>query len=286
MQILMDHLSREEAETFGLVLQASGVAYQSIQSAGEWTILVADDKLAPAVDLIQTYLQENKKTQPAAHRPGAAFTKTFAGLWGSLVLLTVHVAVFRSQDAKSFVQVYGASARLILDGEWYRCITSLLLHADSVHLIGNITGIALFGSAVCSVVGWGMGWCLILLSGALGNWINAWFYQTGHVSIGASTAVFGAVGLLAAYQFIAKIQVAGERHRAFLPLAGGLALLALLGAAVRTDVMAHLFGFLSGLTIGTVYCLSVRRSLNPPYQLAAMMITLAVLVGAWASPLR
>ena len=285
MQTLMANLNREEVDTFGLVLQASGIAYQSVYGADGWDLRVDEEMLMPAADLIRIYLQENKSKFSTEREPAVAFGKTFAGLWGALVIAAVHVAVFSNHDAASFVQAYGSSAQQILNGEWYRCITSLLLHADAVHLVGNIVGIGLFGSAVCSVMGWGMGWGLMLLSGALGNWINAWFYQTGHVSIGASTAVFGAVGLLSAFQFITKIRVAGERHRAFLPLAGGLALLALLGAAVRTDVMAHLFGFFSGLVMGGIYRLAVKRPARLPMQLAIMAMTLAALVGAWLAPL-
>jgi rhomboid protease GluP len=134
-------------------------------------------------------------------------------------------------------------------------------------------------------MGWGVGWAVMLTSGMLGNLANAYFYQTGHLSIGASTTVFGAVGVLSAYQFIKKINLRGERYQAFLPIAAGMALLAFLGAARQTDIMGHLFGFLSGLVLGMMYCLFVKQSLRWPYQIGALTLVVTVLAGAWFYPI-
>lgn len=285
MQILLDDLSNEEAKTYGLVLLSSGIEYQSVKSRNGWELRVNDDVHASAVELIQTYLRENRSFQPSRKKHSMEYPKTFSGLWGAVVILSIHVAVSSGHDARSFAAVYGSSARHILSGEWYRCATSLLLHADYVHLVGNIAGIAVFGTAVCSVMGWGVGWIMMLASGMLGNLINASFYQTGHLSIGASTTVFGAVGLLSAYQFIKKIKMRGERYQAFLPLAAGMALLAFLGAARQTDIMGHLFGFLAGLGLGVLYCFFVKQPLRWPYQVGALLMVVAGVAGAWFYPI-
>ena len=285
MQILLADLSKAEAQTFGLVLLSSGIDYQVRKDPDGWQILVNEDVYDSAGVLVQTYLNENRPLRAVPDIQAGKYAKTFAGLWGSLVILTFHVAISSGHDARSFIQTYGSSARRILDGEWYRSATSLLLHGDYVHLAGNIAGLGVFGTAVCSVMGWGVGWALILLTGMLGNLVNAGFYQTGHNAIGASTAVFGAVGLLSAYQFIKKIMLAGERYQAFLPIGAGFALLAFLGAAVQTDIMGHLFGFLSGLVVGTAYAVFVKRPLRRSYQTGALLLTIGVLAGAWLYPI-
>jgi membrane associated rhomboid family serine protease len=83
--------------------------------------------------------------------------------------------------------------------------------------------------------------------------MTAGWYQKAHLSIGASTAVFAAVGLSAALMF----RIYKKRHerswRSWTPVAGGLALLGLMGAAPHTDLAAHLFGFVSGLVFGVIY---------------------------------
>src|SRR6185369_4433376 len=101
------------------------------------------------------------------------------------------------------------------------------LHADLTHLLSNVTIGGIFIILLCRELGSGLAWSLLLGSGALGNLVNALVQAPTHRSVGASTAVFGAVGILAA------ISMVRYRHhlqrRWFIPVAAGLALLAILG---------------------------------------------------------
>ena len=178
-------------------------------------------------------------------------------------------------------KTYAASAGRILEGEWYRAATALLMHADVVHLAGNMVGIALLGSAVCSIMGWGVGWLMILSSGIAGNVVNAVVYKAGHSSIGASTAVFGALGILTAWQFLRRARQPGRRLKALLPLGAGLALLGFMGSSVHTDILAHLFGFLSGIAIGGLYTATVKHMPDVKLQAGALVLTVAILLRAW-----
>jgi membrane associated rhomboid family serine protease len=89
---------------------------------------------------------------------------------------------------------------------------------------------------------------LTLLTGACGNWATALWYGPGHASIGASTAIFGALGLLTAPGSWRRT----SRWPAWVAVAASLALLGMLGSSRESDVVAHLFGWLSGLTLGLV----------------------------------
>jgi len=169
-----------------------------------------------------------------------------------------------------------------MNGEIYRTVTSLMLHSGYPHLASNIAGIAIFGTAVCSITGAGVGWLMILLSGILGNLANAALFQYGHISIGASTAVFGAVGILAAYQLCRKIKIAGQRMKAWLPLAGGLALLGFLGSSKHSDLTAHLFGFIAGICIGILYVLFLDRLLEKRHQIYCMAATITTVALSWS----
>jgi membrane associated rhomboid family serine protease len=130
-----------------------------------------------------------------------------------------------------------------------------------------------------------MGWLLILASGISGNLINAYVYGYGHSAIGASTAVFGALGLLSSYQLLKKIRMPGARFQVLLPLGAGLALLAFTGSSSHTDIMAHLFGFLSGVFVGLVYYGFVRVPFDWRYQVGALAGVIFVLLMAWLQPL-
>jgi membrane associated rhomboid family serine protease len=69
-------------------------------------------------------------------------------------------------------------------------------------------------------------------------------------SIGASTAVFGALGIAAALAWQRGTST-GPGLRRWVPLAGGVMLLALLGVGgERTDIGAHMAGFIVGGVLG------------------------------------
>ena len=144
-----------------------------------------------------------------------------------------------------------------------------------------MAGIALFGTAVCSITGWGAGWLIILITGSIGNLLNAYFYQTGHLSIGASTAVFGSIGFLSACQFVVKIRMPGQKLRAWISIAAGLALLGILGSSEFTDITAHFFGFLVGVFLGIFYRAYITYPIPLIYQVICIVMALGLSTGAW-----
>ena len=98
----------------------------------------------------------------------------------------------------------------------------------------------------------------MLLAGALGNAFNAVVQAPGHTSIGASTAVFATLGILAAYTWKRR----RTRINRWVPLGAGVALLAFLGMeGERTDIFAHVAGFGSGCLFGLVFGALESRSL-------------------------
>ena len=253
MRRLFANLTEEKAKTYGLVLSASDIPYK-IESAGRNFYINVDPRhRSAACHAISRYLEENKSfraSEPASLRPPAH--KTWSAVFVALFLIAVHWAVGPGEIRQMFVHSFGADASLILAGNLFRCVTALLLHTDALHLLSNIFGIVIFGTAVTYHCGWGVGWLMILLAGAAGNWITAGWYRQAHLSIGASTAVFAAVGLSAALMSRIHAKRYERSWRSWTPVAGGMALLGLMGAAPHTDLAAHLFGFVSGLLFGLV----------------------------------
>ena len=281
---LLHGLYEDEAHVFALTLSSAGIPHTVVKSdEDEFGLWVEREDVNRAIGVIREYMAENRDEDTAEAAP-SDYEKSWAGIWGAVGLLIFYAMTAVGELHKGFVQMYGSSASRVLDGELWRTVTALMLHSDEVHLVGNMVGIAIFGSAVCGLTGWGMGAGLILLSGVLGNLANAMFYETRHVSIGASTAVFGALGIVVAHQVFNKIKHRRQRIKAWLPLAGGLALLAILGSGAGSDIMAHLFGFLFGILLGFGYVFMGRRP-KRTWQFAVFGLFLVVVVGSWVAPI-
>ncbi len=278
---LYEHLTQNQVNTYGLVLSSQGVPYFAAKSAQGWEIWVEESVRDQAYNLITQYIAENQGIKAPETHEAPEYNKTKIGVWMSLLIIGCHLRSNMHAQFDSIVREYGASASAILDGEIYRTVTALMLHSDYMHLAGNVAGIFIFGTAVGSIAGPGVGSLMVLSTGILGNYANAVLFQYGHISVGASTAVFGAIGITAAYQFHAKIKAGKQRMKAWLPLASGLALLAFLGAGKRADLTAHLFGFIAGIGLGLIYALFRYHFQQKSVQIGSMAACVIILVLAW-----
>ncbi len=283
MIALFENLSAGQADDYSLVLASHNIPCLLAENDGGWKIFVYEEDAEDAWINVEQYAAENPRAVMQDGAPAHQRSPlTFTGIWMSLTLLAWHIAVTSGNDRELFINDYASSASAIIDGELYRSVTSLVLHGNAAHLAGNMAGIAIFGSAVCAIAGWGAGLSMVLMTGILGNIMNAYLYGSNHVSIGASTAVFGAIGILCARQFIREFKTGGRRIRAVIPLCAGLALLGLLGSSQHTDIMAHFFGFISGIAIGTIYGAFMKKPASGVTQAFFLVFTLATLAASWA----
>jgi membrane associated rhomboid family serine protease len=276
-----ENLSWELANEYGLALSASGVAYAIRESGEGWEIWVHGLVRDRAFDIIEQCILDN--SEPAHDEPkNDRFSPGMSALAISLLLIGFNGVINRYLDYEKIVAKYGSSASHIMDGEFYRAAASLMIHADTAHLLGNVAGMAIFASSVCAIAGPGIGGLMILLSGILGNLTTAALFQSGHYSIGASTSVFGALGILSSHQFSMKIKTPIQRKRAWLSLAGGLALLGLLGTSPHSDLTGHFFGFAAGIFLGLLHHFCLKNLLNQQkHQIYSAIAAIGIIIFSW-----
>jgi len=255
------------------VLAAAGIEHRVEHGADGWRLVVANEDGERAVATLTAYEGERR-----APRTDVApeYGTTWAGLVVAALLLVFYAVTGPATRATDWFRVGSGSAERVVDGELWRTVTALTLHADPAHVLANAVSAAVLVTAVGRLLGPGLGTWLVLLAGAGGNALNAWVHAARHISIGASTAVFGALGILGGLQF-GRMR---GRRRAWLALAATLALLALVGSDERTDIMAHLFGLVAGLGLGAVAAFVPR----PPGSVAQLVFgaaTVVVVVAAW-----
>lgn len=282
-------LQSRQVREWTLVLSSMGIAHAVRDEPPGWVILVAAADRARAVRAIELYEAENKNWPPRRARELLPYTRSLAAPLVMLMLVLFYAVTGPASDSSAWFMRGTAASDPILHGQVWRTVTALTLHADTMHVLGNALTGSIFLSAVNRRLGDGRGPLLMLIAGALGNGMNALWYRTGHLSIGASTAVFGAVGILAATQ-LAVDRNAGPRswlERAA-PVVGGLALLGMLGASPHSDLLAHLFGLFAGILVGFVAgrVLRLPQRSSAVVQIACALLTAGIIVGSWGLAFR
>ncbi len=260
------------ALAWSLALSSQGIPSQVAKSDGSWVVAVPREHAKNAEQVLVDY-EGDLSEEPGSQSP-LRYGSTRAGI-AVAVGVVAFFLVTGPYDPRGSWFVFGSSASdRIFEGEWWRTITALTLHMDLPHLLGNAAALAIFATAVCASLGPGLGTALILLSGAIGNAASAAAHGSGHVAVGASTAVFGAVGILCGQQFVRRRSLRSRSAPAWLALAAGVGLLALLGTAERSDLAAHA----SGLAVGTLLGALVARLLTRPP--GGVLQTLGLLASA------
>jgi membrane associated rhomboid family serine protease len=276
-----------KAQEWAFVLRTEGLdGVVRPTSTGGWAVLVDEAVHARALTTLRSYEAENRDFPPARRRDRPLYAPSWWAIAVFAALCGFFLVTGPSAGRSPFFRWGTADASLLLHGAPWRAVTALTLHADAQHVLGNAIGGSLFLSAVHRRLGPGLGTLTVLGAGTAGNVMNALWYGAGHRSIGASTAVFAAVGVLAAVQVLLNRRDARGWFATLGPLAGGLVLLGMLGANPNTDVRAHGFGFLAGLVLGLPAALLARRQGERPVgawgQAAFGLLSAATVGGAWA----
>ena len=270
----------DQLASLALVLEAMDIEYRIDMQRGE--LLVDATVATRAARELHLYQSENAGwpvVRTAVQSDGPVAPTLL--MLSALVLLfgiTGPWALQREWFERGMVDAQA----VVAGGQWWRLITGLTLHADAVHLLGNVLLGGMLIHLFSGSVGYGLAWAMLLGAGTLGNALNVLLRQSAHHSVGFSTAIFAVIGLLASMQVV-RLRRQAWRQMA-LPLGAGAALLAILGSkGERTDLGAHLFGFVAGLLLGLPLGLPFVPVLGQASVLQSLMLAAAALVviGAW-----
>ena len=280
-------LSEARANELALVLTARGIPFQRQAGLTGWELWVPLADAPAAANELTLYRHENAKA--VGVRPLEEVGAARAGVvWYVATLLAVFFALHVALFQRDWLGAGRLEAGALWDGEWWRAVTALTVHLDLDHLGGNLAFGAFFGYFVGKYFGNGFGWLAVLLASTGANVLNAWVQGPAHRSIGASTAVFAALGMLATYTWRRGYLRDTPWRSRIAPIVASIGLLAFTGTAgENTDLGAHLFGFIAGL--GTGLCVarfaSVEWLREPRVQRACGALAASLLVSAWVAGL-
>ncbi len=148
---------------------------------------------------------------------------------------------------------------LVTNGEWYRIVTAMFVHAGWLHLLFNMYALYYLGLLVENIYGSSKFLVVYFVSGVVGNLLSQLFYYSVP-SVGASGAIFGLVGLLLAATYFRKDFPSTLKRSLLISLLPMVIFNIAYGFIPGTDInnAAHLGGFATGLVLG--YFIPARRS--------------------------
>lgn len=226
-----------------LLLASQFLPYRLDYAEHDYVISVAVEFEAQAQREIDLYKAENPQTPKVTDRL----------VMPSGDLLYVLMPPFVGTAWGVFAGTYSqwkelglAHAALIREGEIFRAVTALTLHADSGHLFSNLLAAWGFAFFLQRRMSLGILSLLTLIAGFVANMCEAWIVES-HRSLGFSTGTFAMLGFLVALETRSAWIGKGTGLKAwFTPLLGGILLAVLTGVSPEVDVLAHGLGFICG----------------------------------------
>lgn len=279
---------RRACEERQLVLTAVGVAAEVVPDVSEFILLVDARDAAEALRHLAQYESENRPAPPAPPPP-RLYPHAWVGCLGyAATLLGVAYVVGGGHVRLDAFDLGALECARVQAGEWWRAWTALTLHLDGPHLAANLGAGIWFGYLAARQLGVGSAWLLIVSGAAFANLAEGLLGPPEHSAVGASTAVFTALGLMSAYSWRERFHLPQHWGRRWAPLVAGVIMLGWTGSAGEgTDLVAHVAGFLTGVLLGAAAATRMLRALlgRTPQWLAGA-VALASIVVAWCFALR
>jgi rhomboid protease GluP len=177
-------------------------------------------------------------------------TYTIVGLTALIYLLqlgSVALLGYANTAARmDLLMALGARVNsLIREGQLWRFVTPILLHASIPHILFNMYALIAFGAGLERHFGHVRFLTLYLLGGFAGNVLS--FLLSNGFSVGASTAIFGLVGAEGVFLYQNRGLLGNQFGRAIGNVAFIVAVNLALGLTPGIDNWGHVGGLLGGL---------------------------------------
>jgi hypothetical protein len=149
-------VSKAQAEIWSLVLTARDVPHKILHSVYGYGIAVPPDHENLAATELEKYESENREW-PLRLEVTPLYPNSQSTFWIMLILTAIFSVSFSEDWRGRLIAIGSGNADSILhDGQWWRLVTALTLHADPPHLLGNMMIGGLIMVCLCSLLGTGL----------------------------------------------------------------------------------------------------------------------------------
>lgn len=197
------------------------------------------------------------------------------------ILMVINGAGIIEPNALVHIKWGSNFSTLTLSGDWWRLITNVFIHFGVIHIIMNTYAFYTIGVYLEPMLGKAKYITAYLCTGVLASIASLWWHKDGVNSAGASGAIFGLYGVFLALLFTNLIPK--KMRTALLQSIGVFVVYNLVyGMKSGVDNSAHIGGLLSGLIIGFVYYLGLRKEdTGNKKQIASIAIAVVTIIAGY-----
>ncbi|MBT2582922.1 rhomboid family intramembrane serine protease [Planococcus sp. ISL-109] len=150
-----------------------------------------------------------------------------------------------------YIYYYGIGWNFwISEGEWWRFVTPIFLHAGFMHLLFNMFSLFLFGPELERLTGKMRFITIYMLAGLFGSAATYFLQPLDYQHVGASGAIFGIFGAFGALVYYGG-HALPQLKQIILPIIVISIVMTFL--APNINVTAHIAGMITGFLIGLSY---------------------------------
>ena len=214
--------SRRAVRDSALALQARGIQHSvQVNGAGARVLVLAHDAPGASAELVDFAAEAATWGHPSPPPPPIRSKGVVAALSFGLLCVLFFPIGQKGAFGLNWWDEGLMSAAQVRTGEVWRAVTALTLHVDAQHLVGNLVFGSLFGILAAQSLGAGLAWFCTLAAGALGNFTESYLTSPTHTAVGASTAIFGTLGVMVTSEWARRGKARAPWVRRVAPLFGG-----------------------------------------------------------------
>jgi len=193
-----------------------------------------------------------------------------------LIFILMYIFGSGSENINTLVNFGALNKALVLNGEYYRLITSAFLHIGIIHLVCNMYALYILGNTIENYFGKIKYIFIYLISAIIGSFLSIIFMDNSVVSAGASGAIFGLMGSLLYFGYNYRVTLNNSITRQILPV---IVLNLLIGFTTSgINNFAHLGGLLGGyissMSVGLKYKTRKSERINGSIVLVLLIMFL------------
>lgn len=292
-------VNQRQAQEWLLVLNAVHIRHRLVQDEDRWQIVLHQEDAETACEQLALYEHENLDWPPP--EPVAMPDIQPSG-WSAVWvagMLTALYAWFGPYNPNVAVLRHAAcDLAQVRDGEGWRVVSAIGVHADTAHLSANVVFILVFGWLAVRTFGGGVAWGGTLLAAASANILGVLVFSPPRISFGASTATFALLGMLAGRRLInitrrqrrddtlTSTSAAFKKYRTLwrhnlIVYGAVLSLFVMLGVAPESDIAGHFSSLVLGMLMGYVLGRPFAQRLPGLFQRLLELTSIALFFWSW-----